>query len=399
MSLLPVEAALEKIYARIPAPSPESVALRGAEGRVLFQPLIAAHNQPPFNASAMDGYAVQTAFLEGSDSATLTGFSKAGEAFSGRMEPHQTVRIFTGAPVPEGADAVIMQEEASVLADRVSFSSKPKPGDFIRPVGNDFRDRQVLLPAGARLTPYSLTLAAAANQPLLTVSRRPTVSILATGDELVLPGAKLGPSQIVSANNFGLEALLKPHAESVTDLGIADDNAANLERTLRNAFAAGTDILVTSGGASVGDHDIVQDVLKSLNVEMDFWRINLRPGKPLMFGTLGRTLIFGLPGNPVSALVTATLFLLPTLRRWVGADPTGPRLRLPLAAELPANGSRRHFQRATLETSAAGTFVRPITETDSGHTFSLGQAQALIIQPENAPLQQAGTLIDVIPLV
>ncbi|MGB3026035.1 gephyrin-like molybdotransferase Glp [Paradevosia shaoguanensis] len=400
MSLLPVETALAKIFERIPAPQPEIVALPEANGRVLLEPLLARHNQPPFNASAMDGYAVRAEdFAEGaSTSVRLVGTSQAGSAYSGTLNSGEAVRIFTGAPVPDGANCVMMQEVATVTEGRASFSELPKAGKSIRPMGYDFANGEALLAPGTRLTPYSLALAAAANAPTLTVARRPTISVLSTGDELVLPGTALAPSQIVASNAFGLVPLLSPFAQTVTDHGIARDDFSDLRGKLEAALEA--DIVVTSGGASVGDHDIVQDVLKDLGVEIDFWRINMRPGKPLMFGTRGKSLIFGLPGNPVSAMVTATVFLLPALRRWLGEDePLGPRLVLPLAEPLPPNTARRHFQRATIETVGSGaTRIRPISETDSGHTSSLARAHALIIQPENDPGQPAGALVEVIPL-
>jgi molybdopterin molybdotransferase len=266
----------------------------------------------------------------------------------------------------------------------------------VRRRGHDFKNGQELLPTGFVLTPYALTLAAAANQARLSVWKRPTISLLATGDELVPPGSPLGPDQIVSSNSAGLLPLLSAHAMTVADLGIVGDDFSALREKLEQALEA--DIVVTTGGASVGDHDIVQDVLKDLGVEIDFWRINMRPGKPLMFGTRGKTLVFGLPGNPVSALVTATVFVLPALRRWQRTM-NSTHLRLPLAAPLPANGSRRHFLRATLETDETGmTQVRPFGETDSAHTSSLGRAQALVVQRENSPTLAAGALVDVIPL-
>lgn len=400
MSLLPVEQALEKIFERIPAPVAESVPLAEANGRILVEPLVATHSQPPFNASAMDGYAVRSAdFVHHPEFAVhLTGFSQAGAGFSGVLQPGEAVRIFTGAPVPEGADCVMMQELATVSEGRVSFAEQPTAGRSIRPLGNDFSAGQTLLSPGTRLTPYSLALAAAANAPTLSVSKRPTISVLSTGDELVLPGATLAADQIVSSNTYGLIPLLSPFASMVSDHGIARDDFSELKNKLEGTLSA--DIVVTTGGASVGDHDIVQDVLKDLGVEIDFWRIDMRPGKPLMFGTHGKTLIFGLPGNPVSAMVTATVFLLPALRRWLGeTSPLGPRLALPLAEPLPPNTARRHFQRATIETVGQGvTRVRPISQTDSGHTSSLSRATALIVQPENDPGQPAGSIVEVIPL-
>ena len=224
------------------------------------------------------------------------------------------MRIFTGAPLPIGADAVIMQEEATARGNQVSFEKTPRVGQSIRRRGNDFTDGQELLPAGVALTPAMLNLAAAANYPELTVTRRPRIAVLATGDELVPPGSDIGPDQIVASNSYGLIPLLAPYAEKVVDLGIVADDKKALETAMLGAFDYGIDVLITSGGASVGDRDYVQVVLRDLGVQLDFWKILMRPGKPLMFGTRGKTLVFGLPGNPVSAFVTAAVLVRPALQ-------------------------------------------------------------------------------------
>jgi molybdopterin molybdotransferase len=398
MSLLPVDDAKTAILARVPAPQAEKIALIKAQGRVLATPLVATHNQPPFNASAMDGYAVRAADVAPGQSLDIIGVSQAGAGFVGSVGPGQCVRIFTGAPVPAGADAVIMQEEATVSGQAVQFSEQPQPGRSVRPIGNDFAAGQVLLEAGRRLQPMHLAMAAAANTPALSVARRPRIAVLATGDELVPPGASLQPGQIVASNSYGLVPLLAPYAETVTDLGIIGDDRAALADVLEKAFAAAPDILVTTGGASVGDHDIVQEILLSLGTSLDFWRINMRPGKPLMFGTHGRTLVFGLPGNPVSALVTATVFIKPALRHWLGAASEGQTWRLPLAAPTPPNTARRHFMRARLVQGREGSALLPILETDSGHTSSLANADFLIVQPEHDPGQPAGTTVEAIAI-
>jgi len=400
MSLLPIEEALARIFARIPAPIVESVPLASANNRVLVSPLIAAHNQPPFNASAMDGYAVRAADVVPNQPLKLVGTSQAGQRFVGLMAPGQCVRIFTGAPLPIGADAVIMQEEATANGNGIAFQQTPPVGRSIRPIGNDFQRGQELLPSGIRLTPAKLALAAAANQAELSVAKRLRIAVLATGDELVLPGTALGADQIVASNNYGLVPMLSAYAERVDDLGVVSDDKTNIEAALLGALDSGVDVIVTTGGASVGDRDHMRDVLIDLGVTLDFWKINMRPGKPLMFGVRGKTLIFGLPGNPVSALVTATLFIKPALRKWLGlAEPLGERLRLPLAAPTPPNTARRHFMRGVLSTIDYGaTAVLPISETDSGHTSSLAQAEVLIMQPENDAGQPAGALVDVIRL-
>ncbi len=399
MSLLPVEDAIAAILARVRPPRAERVRLDQADGRVLAQAVVAEHNQPPFNASAMDGYAVRSGDIVPGHRLRLTGTSQAGAGFAGAVGAGETVRIFTGAPVPDGADAVVMQEDASLVDGFVSLSSQPSPGRSIRPIGNDFKSGQVLIPSRTRLNPFTLALAAAANQADVTVTVRPRIGILATGDELVMPGTPLQPGQIVASNSFGLTPLLAPYAGEIIDFGIAKDDRSALAGKLQRAFDAEVDILVTTGGASVGEHDIVQDVLKSLGVELDFWRINMRPGKPLMFGTRGKTLVFGLPGNPVSAMVTATVFIKPALRRWLGLVETEHRpFRLPLAEATPPNTARRHFMRARLLRQATGLAALPIKETDSGHTSSLGLADLLIVQAEHDPGRSIGTLVDCIEL-
>ena len=362
--MMPVDEAIERIFRKLPALGGETVPLARAHRRVLTQPLVARHSQPPFDASAMDGYAVRAAEVVPGRPLKLAGTSQAGARFVGMMEHGQCVRIFTGAPLPIGADAVIMQEEATAKGNQISFEKTPPVGQSVRKQGFDFKRGAELLPAGVALTPAMLNLAASANHPALTVKRRPTIAVLATGDELVAPGTPLGPDQIIASNSYGLIPLLAPWAEQVIDLGIVADDKDKLEAALLAAFDQGVDMLVTTGGASVGERDYVQEVLRDLGVEVDFWKLRMRPGKPLMFGTRGKTLVFGLPGNPVSALVTATVILL----------------------GLPPNGPRRHFMRATLSRNDIGFMqVEPIFETDSSHSTSLALADALIVVPEDSP--------------
>jgi len=394
MSLLPVQDALAAILARVPAVTDEDVPLAEANGRVLAAPIVARHNQPPFNASAMDGYAVRAGDVTPGKPLRLIGTSQAGAGFTGSVGADEAVRIFTGAPVPSGADAVIMQEKAESDGITVRFSAETRAGSSVRPIGNDFAEGQVLLEPGRRLGPMQLAMAAAANAASLTVARRPRIALLATGDELVEPGTTLGPDQIVSSNSYGLMPLLQPYAQHVGDFGIVGDDPTALTDRLNAIFDDSPDILITTGGASVGDHDIVREILVSAGVSLDFWRINMRPGKPLMFGTRGRTLIFGLPGNPVSALVTATVFIKPALRHWLGLAPELPLWRLPLAAPTPANTARRHFMRARLVHADKGSALLPILETDSGHTSSLASADFLIVQPEHDRGQPEGALVE-----
>ena len=397
MSLLPVEDAIAAILNRVPPPASEIVALAEAAGRVLLEPVIATHDQPPFHSSAMDGYAMRAADVVEGHRLSIIGTSQAGAGFAGTVGPGEAVRIFTGAPVPAGADTVIMQEEAVAEGGYVSFRVAARLGHSIRPLGNDFTRGQQLIEAGARLSPMQLSVAGAANKARLTVARRPSIALLATGDELVLPGAALGRDQIVASNSFGLRPLLAPYAEAVIEHGIARDDREELRGKLAAIFAGGLDILITTGGASVGDHDIVQEILLELGVTLDFWRINMRPGKPLMFGTRGKTLIFGLPGNPVSAMVTAIVFIKPALRRWLG-HPEPATWHLPLAGPTPPNAARRHFMRARLLHQPSGPALLPISQTDSGHTSSLAHADMLIVQPEHDPGQQPGAIVQAIPV-
>ena len=397
MSLLPVDEALNRILARVPAVSAETVALGTAAGRVLAAPVVAGHDQPPFHASAMDGYAMRAGDVAEGAWLKVIGMSQAGAGFAGAVGAGEAVRIFTGAPLPEGADTVIMQEEAERNGDLVRFTSPARPGHSVRPRGYDFSNGQTILEAGTRLGALQLAVAAAANAGVVDVARRPSVVLLATGDELVLPGSVLGPDQIVASNSVGLSAMLAPFAGAVTDFGIARDVRAELDATLDSIFASEPDVVVTTGGASVGEHDLVQAALLDHGVALDFWRINMRPGKPLMFGARGKTLVFGLPGNPVSAMVTAELFIKPALRRWLGFADVEP-LWLPLLGPTPANTARRHFMRARIVVRDGITGLLPISETDSGHTSSLAAADALIVQPEFDPGQQAGTIVSALPI-
>lgn len=397
--MISVDEALMRIFAAVPRLGAETLPLAEAAGRVLAASLTAGHSQPPFDASAMDGYAVRAADAMPGRPLRLIGTAQAGQRFSGMMNPGQCVRIFTGAPLPIGADAVVMQELATANGNEISFAGPVLPGQSVRQRGSDFSEGTVLLPPGTPLTPARLMLAAAGNRPQATVTRRPRIALLATGDELVPAGTPLGPDQIVASNTLGLAALFAPVAPELIDLGIVADDPAALRAALRRAFGLGIDVLVTTGGASVGERDFVQEALRALEVRLDFWKIAMRPGKPLMFGTRGETLVFGLPGNPVSALVTATVVVLPALRRLIGqTDPFGTRLRLPLAAPLPANGPRRHYRRARIEPAPGGSQALPSSETDSAHIASLAAADALIVQPENDPGLAAGDIVDLIAL-
>lgn len=397
--MLSLDDALAQVLALVEPLGSETIPLAEANGRVLAKPLRSGHNQPPFDASAMDGYAMRSADVIPGRPLILVGTAQAGKRFAGLVAPGQCVRVFTGAPMPIGADAVVIQEDATANGNQIAFAATPAPGSHVRKRGYDFAEGGELLPSGTVLSPNALILAGAASVPTVTVARRPSVALLTSGDELVTPGTPLGPDQIVAASGYGLAPMIAPWARSVTDLGIAPDQIPAIEGLLLRAFDDRADVVVTTGGASVGEHDLMQDVLRNLGVSLQLWRIAIRPGKPVMVGRRGHTLIFGLPGNPVSSIVGATLLLLPALRAMAGAaNPIGARLRLPLYAALPANGERRHFQRGTLLNTASGTMVEPIAQTDSGHMSSLAAADVLIIQPEFDPGRAAGDIVDVIPL-
>jgi molybdopterin molybdotransferase len=361
--VISVDEALARIFHKLAAPAAETVPLARAHRRVLAAPLVATHNQPPFDSSAMDGYAVRAAEVAAGASLKLAGTSQAGARFIGMMERGQCVRIFTGAPLPIGADAVVMQEETRSEGNRITFIAAAKPGQNIRRQGSDFVRGTELLASGAVLTPAMLTAAASANYAEISVTKRPRLAILATGDELVPPGTPPGPDQIVASNSYGLVPLLAPYCDKVIDLGIVPDDKSKLEQALLGAFDYGVEVLVTTGGASVGERDYVREVL-------------------------------------IDAFVTAMVIVRPALRQLTGhADPLWPRLTLPLAAPLAAGGERRHFRRASLQSNPLGMLeVLPIAEIDSSHVTSLAAADALIVQPENSLPLPAGELVEVIPL-
>lgn len=398
--MLTVDQALDRILAQATPIGARTVPLAQAAGRVLAMPVTAGTSQPPFDASAMDGYAVRADDVRAGSILELVGTSQAGAGYEGDIQPGQCVRIFTGAPVPTGADAVVMQEQVNAKGKAIAFTESARHGQSVRTRGRDFMEGDEVLAAHARLGPAAVSLIAAANRTEVSVFKRPQLALLATGDKLVAPGSTLGPGQIVGSNSYGLAALFDPVTGAITDLGVASDDEEALRTKLKAALDSDIDVLVTTGGASVGDHDLVQPVLESLGVEIDFWKIAMRPGKPLMFGTKGHKLVFGLPGNPVSALVTAIVVVMPALRKLAGyAEPRWPVMRLPLGAPLPANGPRRHFRRGRTTTGESGvTTVIPSEEIDSAHLSSMAKADCLIIQYENDGEREAGQNVEVIPL-
>ncbi|MDR7038002.1 molybdopterin molybdotransferase [Methylobacterium sp. BE186] len=393
--LLPVAEALGRILSSVSRPvEAERLGIAAAAGRTLAEPVAALRTQPPFPASAMDGYAVRGADLAGIPARLrLVGTSAAGHGYAGRVGPGEAVRIFTGAPVPEGADVILIQENAEAEGDTVTAREGVSAGRFVRPAGLDFREGDALLQAGESLDARRLALAAAAGHAEVAVRRRPRVAILATGDELVAPGAPVAWDQIVASNALALAALARAAGADPIDLGIAGDSLPALEDAIRRAREVRADLFVTLGGASVGDHDLVQSTLAREGLELGFWRVALRPGKPLMHGRLGEMLVIGLPGNPVSAIVCGMLFVVPAIRALVGDPRAGADRDEPatLGRDLPANDGRADYMRARLDTAPDRLPVaHPEARQDSSMLSVLGQAEALLVRPPHAPAAKAG---------
>lgn len=377
----------------------ETVGLADALGRVLAEEVRARVTQPPVAVSAMDGYAVRADDVARTP-ATLrrVGEAPAGGAYDGVVGPGEAVRIFTGGPVPRGADTIVVQEDADADGERIVVKAGAPRGAYVRPAGLDFGEGDAGPGPGRILGARDVALAASMNCPWLRVRRKPRIAVLATGDELVMPGEPMGPNQIVSSNNVGLRALVEESGAEAVDLGIALDTEESL-RTLA-AGARGADMLVTIGGASVGDHDLVRTVLGDAGLDVDFWRIAMRPGKPLMFGRLGETAMLGLPGNPVSALVCGLIFLRPAIARMLGLDDAPARRgKAALGRDVAANDRREDYLRATLARDGSGALVAtPFEIQDSSMLSRLARADCLIVRPPHAPAAPKGTPVDVIPL-
>ncbi|WP_374331592.1 gephyrin-like molybdotransferase Glp [Aestuariivirga sp.] len=398
MALIPVDEARARILKGVKPLPPETVKLEHALGRVLAKPLKAVRHQPPFDASAMDGYAVLAADVANAPATLrLIGLSAAGHAFKGRLKRGQCVRIFTGAPVPKGADAVVIQENTEARGQDITILQPVKPEQNIRFAGLDFRKGEVLLPSGLRLGARDIGLAAAANAPKLTVRRRPVVALIATGDELVLPGGTPRADQIVSSNSHALAAMAEHLGAEVINLGIVKDDLRATERAI--AKAARADILVTTGGASVGDHDYVQEALKNSGVAIDFWKIAMRPGKPFMYGRRRGQHVLGLPGNPVSSLVCARLFLKPLIDALLGLPVGDDLVEARLGASMKENDSRQDYVRATLVEAADGTrTATPFNKQDSSMQRTFREARALIVRPPNAKVAGPGDVVKILRL-
>ena len=397
--MIQVEEARGRILQALAPTAAETVPLAASGGRVLARPVHARLTQPPADVSAMDGYAVRAADAAAGAVLRVVGSAPAGHPFAGAVGSGEAVRIFTGAVLPAGADAILLQEDAEAAEGRVRVGEAVRPDRWIRRRGLDFEAGELLLSAGRRLMARDVGLAAAANHPWLAVHRRPRVGILATGDEIALPGEPVPPGGIVSSNAHALAALVRANGGEPTVLPIAPDDEAAIAEA---ATAARTcDLLVTTGGASVGEHDLVQSALGPEGFALDFWRIAMRPGKPLIWGRLGQTPMLGLPGNPVSALVCGVVFLLPALNRLSGLPETAePRtVRARLGTALPENDRRFDFLRARMETTTEGDLAAlPFPVQDSSMLKTLARADALVLRAPHAPTAAIGEAVDVILL-
>ena len=397
--MLSVAEALARITAAF-APLPaETVGLTEALGRVLAEDVAARVTQPPTDVSAMDGYALRAADVaQVPVSLDVIGRVPAGGQFEGAVGPGQAVRIFTGAPLPEGADAIVIQEDTERDSETVVVKQGAAQGTYVRPAGLDFRAGEVGLTAGRLLGARDVGLAAAMDRAWLQVHRRPRVALLATGDEVVLPGDPRGPNQIVSSNGFSLAAFVQACGGQPIHLGIAPDDTAALKTLVDGA--RGADLLVTTGGVSVGEHDLIREALGERGLEMDFWRIAMRPGKPLLFGRIGATPILGLPGNPVSSLVCATLFLRPAIAVMLGreTEAMAPETAI-LGTPLGANDRRQDYLRARLDTDARGRRrALPFARQDSSMLATLAQADCLVVRAPEAPAAEPGEVVEIVPL-
>lgn len=390
--MISVAEALERLFDLVTPLDVEQVPLRAAHGRILARDVAATRTQPPFAASAMDGYALRKAEAEPDAMFQVIGEAAAGHGFAGQLGPGQAVRIFTGAPVPEGADWIVIQEDVTRRGDVITLGRTLETKSNLRPAGADFMAGDVVV-APRRLGPAEIALLAAMNVATVPVTRQPRIAILATGDELVAPGETPGPDQIIASNSYGLAAQLEQLGAQPRLLPIARDTVASLTTAL--TLAADADLILTIGGASVGDHDLVARVAADMGMQQSFHKVAMRPGKPLMSGRLQGVPMIGLPGNPVSALVCGTIFVAPVVRLQLGLGAApAPRSQATLAQPVGANGPREHYMRAQLGPEGLTAFDRQ----DSSLLSVLARADSLLIRPPHAPASDAGTLVSYIPL-
>lgn len=394
--MISVAEALAKVLDLFEPLGTEVIPLRDAAGRVLAQDAVAAFNQPPFASSAMDGYAVRDVDLFTGAPLQVIGESAAGGSFDGELAPKQAVRIFTGAPVPTGADRILIQEDCSRSGDIITVSDGIDPSFYIRPAGGDFKAGDVMA-APRVLSAGDIALLASMNCARVVVRHKPVVALVATGDELVMPGETPGTSQIISSNNFGLKALIEANGGTARILPIAADDPDALRAVLD--LGADADVIVTLGGASVGDHDLVRQVATEAGLEQSFYKVAMRPGKPLMAGRLGNSAMIGLPGNPVSSMVCGTVFLVPALRAMLGLGKAPmPREVAMLGTDIGANGPRSHYMRSQLSIVDGHLNCTPESRQDSSLLSVLSRSDALLVREENDPPRKAGDMVPFIRL-
>ncbi len=395
--MLSVPEAQARILAPLSVTGAETVSLAQAWNRVLAQDVHARLTQPPGDVSAMDGYALRAADAAAGAALRVIGEAPAGHPFGGEVGAGQAVRLFTGSLIPAGADSVVLQEDVAREADTITLRAPAQPGAHIRPGGQDFTAGARVLTAGSRLGARDIGLAAAANHPWLHVRRPPVVAILSTGDEIALPGEPIPPGGIVSSNAHMLAGLIRGTGGDPVILPVARDTPEAIAHAVR--AAPRMDLLVTTGGASVGDHDAVQAGLAQLGYTLNFWKVAMRPGKPMISGTVDGVPLLGLPGNPVSAFVCAVLFLWPAISRLLGQDVEGPPTAWAKAgAGLRANDHRADHLRATLAGAGEAMVATPFTRQDSGQLSVLAAADCLILRPPHAPALAAGERVEIIPL-
>ncbi|MEI9884996.1 MAG: gephyrin-like molybdotransferase Glp [Rhizomicrobium sp.] len=395
--MISVGEAIARIVAAFTPLPGVKLAIGDAAGRILAEDVVALMNQPPDPVSSMDGYAVRAADAATPDTTLrIVGAAPAGHPYHGVLGAGQAVRIFTGGVVPEGADAILIQEDAEASGDHVKFQVAAQPGRHIRVAGLDFKAGDVLAKAGQRLSARDLSLIAAGDVGHVKVRRKPRVAFAATGDELSVPGGVRKPGGIVASSGYALAALIERWGGSVIDLGIVPDTAEAVAGIADKTTDA--DLIVTMGGASVGDHDLVQKALGPRGFELDFWKIAIRPGKPLIFGRLDKTPLLGLPGNPVSTLVCAMLFLKPAILAMLGAADDAEPATAKLAVAMKANDVRQDYVRAKTELRDGERFVTPFTVQDSSMVSTLARADALIVRPPHAPAAQAGETVSILLL-
>jgi molybdopterin molybdotransferase len=395
---MPVQEALQRVLADAAPLGTETVALEDALGRVLAEELAAKRTQPPADVSAMDGYAVRADDVtQAPVTLDLIGEVAAGHPFEGEVKAGQAARIFTGGLIPAGADCVVIQEVTRREGARVVIERSGIRGKNIRRKGIDFSQGQVLLTRGTRLNDRDLMLAASMNHDRVSCFRRPKVAVLGTGDELVPPGSDPKPGEIVYSNGFALTALARLEGAEARDFGVARDRIEDIVALMCAARDWNADVLVTTGGASVGEHDLVQRALRSEGMDLSFWRVALRPGRPMMHGRLGRVQVLGVPGNPVSSYVCSFLFLVPLIRKLSGRSEI-EHVRQPaiLGRDLPENDEREDYLRATLTQGPDGEIATPVTMQDSSLMAPLSRSGCLLIRPSHAPPAAAGSRCDIL---